>query len=67
MWEGLDILITTDPELLDGSPIRTIKLKRPYNENNFNGVITPVLQINDLNGNGEFEKLIDYIKPQTNE
>jgi hypothetical protein len=67
MWEGLDILITTDPELLDGSPIRTIKLKRPYNEKNFNGIITPILQINDLIDNGEFEKIIDYIKPVTNE
>lgn len=69
LWEGLDILITTDPELLEGVPVnkKIIKLLRPYNENNFKGYITPVLQINDLNGNEEFEKIIDYIKPQTNE
>jgi len=64
MWEGLDYLITTDPELLDDKDGKqVIKLTRPYNENSYNGVITPVLQLNDLNGNEEFEKLIDYIKP----
>jgi hypothetical protein len=63
MWENLDILITTDPELLDGPKKSVIKLSRPYNEKCFEGIIKPVLQINDLNGNEEFEKLIDYIKP----
>ena len=68
IWEGLDYLITTDPELLDDEhKYDVIKLKRPYNEDCLNSVITPVLQINDLNGNEEFEKLINYIKPQTNE
>ena len=47
--------------------IKFIKLKRPYNENSFNGYITPVLQINDLIDNKEFEKIINYIKPLTNE
>lgn len=60
MWEGLDYLITTDPELLDE---RAIKLKRPYNEKSYNGAITPILQINDLNGNPEFEKIINYVAP----
>ena len=65
MWEGVDILITTDPELLEGvTPSKNIiKLTRPYNKDNYSGDITPVLQLNDLNGNEEFEKLINYIKP----
>lgn len=68
MLEDVDIIITTDPEILD-TPTgkKVIKLTRPYNENCINGDITPVLQINDLNGNEEFEKLINYIKPQSNE
>jgi len=64
MLEGVDILITTDPELLDTPTAKKlIKLTRPYNENSISGDIKPVLQLNDLNGNEEFEKLINYIKP----
>ena len=64
MWEGLDVLITTDPELLD-TPTgkKLIKLLRPYNENCTKGDITPVLQIRDLKDNPEFEKIIEYVKP----
>ena len=43
---------------------KVVKLTRPYNENNQKGDITPVLQLNDLIENEEFEKLINYIKPQ---
>jgi len=67
IWNGINVIITTDPELLDlhkDSDNTIIKLKRPYNENSYNGTITPVLQINDLNGNEEFEKIINYIKPE---
>jgi hypothetical protein len=67
IWKDLDILITTDPELLDGQKKSVIKLNRPYNEKCFEGIIKPVLQINDLNDNEEFEKIINYIKPPTNE
>jgi hypothetical protein len=70
MIQDLDILITTDPELLEltgNTKTKIIKLKRPYNENCLKSEITPVLQINDLNGNVEFEKIINYIKPLTNE
>ena len=60
MWKGLDYIITTDPELLDE---RAIKLARPYNDKSYDGAITPVLQVNDLNGNPEFEKIINYVAP----
>lgn len=65
LLNGLDAIITTDPEILDGfkDTKNMIKLLRPYNEKSYNGVITPVLQINDLNGNEEFEKIINYVKP----
>jgi hypothetical protein len=68
MLEDVDILITTDPEILDvPTGKKLIKLKRPYNETCINGDITPVLQIKDLIDNKEFEKIIEYIKPITNE
>lgn len=66
MIDGLDVVITTDPELLNAiyhEDQKVIKLTRPYNENDYRGDITPVLQLNDLNGNEQFEKLINYIKP----
>ena len=64
VWENVDIFITTDPEFLSISPSnkKVIKLTRPYNEDGYSD-IKPVLQLNDLNGNEEFEKLINYIKP----
>ena len=58
--KDLDILITTDPELLDSGFKKIIKLSRPYNEGCYNGLIKPVLQINDLTNNIEFEKIIKY-------
>ena len=71
MCMGLDVLITTDPELLEhvknNEFCEVIKLLRPYNEDSYMGNIIPVLQINDLNNNLEFEKIINYIKPITNE
>jgi hypothetical protein len=64
VWENVDVFITTDPEFLALVPStkKVIKLTRPYNENGYSD-IKPVLQLNDLNGNEEFEKLINYIKP----
>lgn len=76
MIDGLDVIITTDPDLLEylrtdnyyDLPVpvdkKVVKLTRPYNENTQKGDITPVLQLNDLIENEEFEKLINYIKPQ---
>lgn len=64
MWDNIDVLITTDPELLKlGAPWgkKIIKLKRPYNENIKSGSLE-VLQIADLINNKEFEKIIKYKK-----
>jgi hypothetical protein len=62
MWKDVDILITTDPEILNlGVPWgkKIIKLKRPYNENIKAGSLE-VLQIADLIDNPDFEKIIKY-------
>ena len=64
MWNDVDVLITTDPEiLLLGEPWgkKLIKLKRPYNENIKAGSLE-VLQIADLIDNPDFEKIIKYKK-----
>lgn len=62
IWNNVDVLVTTDPELLNNMPKnkKVIKADRPYNQNNKNGFIN-IKQLNDLNGNKEFEKLIKYI------
>lgn len=63
MWKGIDILITTNPDLLKkGAPWgkKIIKVRRPYNENiqcSFN-----ILQLNELTTNKKFEKIINYKK-----
>jgi len=62
MWKDVDILITTNPEILKlGAPWgkKIIKLKRPYNEDIKAGSIE-VLQIADLLDNKEFEKIIKF-------
>jgi len=61
LWKDIDILITTDPELLDNIPWnkKVIKADRPYNQNIKKGYIN-ILQLKDLNDNKEFEKLIKY-------
>lgn len=71
MWEDVDILITTDPEILDAKipdNKKIIKLSRPYNKKSNNGIIKEeILQINDLNGNSNFEKIIKYFNNKKNE
>jgi hypothetical protein len=67
MWEHVDVLITTDPEILKGgAPFgkKLIKLNRPYNQNIPVGVLKKqeILQIADLIDNQEFEKIIKYKK-----
>ena len=62
MWKHVDVLITTDPEILKlGAPWgkKLIKLKRPYNEKIKAGSLE-VLQIADLTNNQDFEKIIKY-------
>jgi hypothetical protein len=62
MWNDIDVLITSDPELLQlGTPWgrKLIKVKRPYNENIKAGSLE-ILQINELIDNKEFEKIIKY-------
>jgi hypothetical protein len=64
MWDDIDVLITTDPEILAlGVPWgkKLIKLTRPYNEN-IKGCSLEVLQLNDLTNNPDFEKIIKYKK-----
>jgi len=64
MWKEVDVLITTNPEILKlGAPWgkKIIKLKRPYNENIKSGSLE-VLQIADLINNKDFEKIIKYKK-----
>jgi len=61
MWDNVDILITTDPELLENIPEgkRVIKVTRPYNKE-----ITSEFEVNqvfDLIDKEEFEKLITKI------
>ena len=66
MWDNVDVLITTDPEILSiGIPWgkKLIKLKRPYNEN-YNDNNLEVLHIFDLIDNKVFEKIIKYKNKQ---
>lgn len=62
MWKEVDVLITTDPEILKiGAPWgkKLIKLTRPYNQEIKSGSIE-ALQIADLINNKDFEKIIKY-------
>ena len=64
MWKNVDILITTDPEILKlGAPWgkKIIKLSKPYNKNIIAGSME-VLQIADLIDSKDFEKIVKYKK-----
>jgi hypothetical protein len=64
MWNNVDVLITTDPEILNAKipwGKILIKLKRPYNENIKVGSLE-IQQIGDLIDNHLFEKIIKYKK-----
>lgn len=64
MWKEVDVLITTDPEIIKlGAPWgkKLIKLERPYNKELKKGTLN-VLQIAELIENSEFEKIIKYKK-----
>jgi len=62
MWKHVDVLITTDPEIIKlGAPWgkKLIKLRRPYNEELKSGSLD-ALQIADLIENKDFQKIIKY-------
>ncbi|MFW6242701.1 MAG: hypothetical protein ACOC2W_00920 [bacterium] len=62
LWKNVDVLITTNPELIKkGPPLgkKLIKLDRPYNKDLGDCDLT-ALHLNDLNGNKKFEKIIKY-------
>ena len=64
MWEDVDVLITTDPSILNlGNPWskKLIKVKRPYNKNINTGQIN-VGELVELIDNNDFEKIIKYKK-----
>lgn len=62
MWNCVDILITTDPELLTNVPNqkKVIKVSRPYNEKLKTKSKLEILQILDLVENKDFEKIIGF-------
>ena len=62
MWKHVDVLITTDPEIIKmGSPWgkKLIKLRRPYNEELKSGKLD-ALQLADLIESKDFQKIIKY-------
>jgi hypothetical protein len=62
IWKDIDIVITTNPELLElGAPWgkKIIKVVRPYNEQ-YNVGSMDVLQIKELTDNKNFEKIIKF-------
>lgn len=62
MWKHVNVLITTDPEIIKlGVPWgkKLIKLKRPYNEKLKSGSLD-ALQIVDLIENQKFQRIIKY-------
>jgi hypothetical protein len=62
MWKHVDVLITTNPEILKaGVPWgkKLIKLKRPYNVDLITGSME-ALQVKDLIEDKEFQKIIRY-------
>jgi len=63
-WDGIDILITADPEVLNNVPDGKIAIimKRPFNTS-CNGTIE-ALQVADLLNNKEFQTLIGYVETE---
>ena len=62
MWKHVDVLVTTDPEIIKlGAPWgkKLIKLKRPYNTELKEGTLDAD-QFSDLLNNKDFEKIIKY-------
>ena len=65
MWDNIDILITSDPEILKQNKPwgkKLIKVKRPYNESIKNKNTLEITHFIDLINNKKFEKIIGYNK-----
>ena len=66
MWENINVLITSDPKVLEAKVPwgkKLIKVRRPYNENIFNVAISlEITHFIDLIDNKEFQKIIKYKK-----
>jgi len=64
IWSDVDILITTDPDIIDSNlpkGKKIIKLDRPYNMKcKKTGLIKDLIHINDLFDNEDFKKIIKY-------
>jgi hypothetical protein len=59
VWNSVDILLTTDPELLDRpAEKRVVKITRPYNEEN--EADFDAIQLVELVDNKDFQKLIGF-------
>ena len=65
IWNDVDILITTDPDIIDSELPKgkqIIKLNRPYNmECKKSGLIKDLIHIHDLFDNEKFKKIIKYV------
>jgi hypothetical protein len=69
MWKYVDVLITTNPVLVSNKPEekKLIKLKRPYNTEVNDGLISgDIFHIKDLINNEDFERIINYTKKEDN-
>jgi hypothetical protein len=81
MWNIADIMITTDPKVIAAKPKDStnktaIMVKRPYNFNveldtvsldneSKENISFSIMNVVDLINNKDFEKLINYIEPET--
>ncbi len=65
IWKkGVDVVITTDPEILESSIGKTVKIEREWNENNTGDY--KALNVIDLIKNNEFRTFLgapDYVEP----
>lgn len=63
VWDDIDILITTDPEIFNNKKPKSkkiIKIIRPYNENIKNNVDIETNELINLIENDDFKKIIKY-------
>lgn len=65
-FDDIDIIITTNPEVISCKPKnkKHIKPKRPYNIETNSGEFEDILQIKDLTDNIKFENLLEKIEKE---